>query len=158
VEYYTGALPREPCQGKMRTMPEAHDAPHPMSAPIIVVAAVVRRDGRFLVGRRPLHKRHGGLWEFPGGKLHPGESIADGVRRELAEELGLEVRKVGRVLYDAGDPGTPFLIRFVEVEVEDHSPTPTEHEAIRWLTPERIASLPLAPSDARFVEERLMMR
>ena len=41
--------------------------------PVAVVAAIIQRDGRFLVGRRPAHKRHGGLWEFPGGKVDEGE-------------------------------------------------------------------------------------
>ena len=50
------------------------------------MAAVIERDGKLLVCRRPGHKRHGGLWEFPGGKLEPGETIVDAARRELDEE------------------------------------------------------------------------
>jgi 8-oxo-dGTP pyrophosphatase MutT (NUDIX family) len=49
-----------------------------------VVAAVIERDGRLLVCQRPAHKRHGGLWEFPGGKCDPGESDAEAARRELS--------------------------------------------------------------------------
>ena len=55
-----------------------------------VLATVIRRDGRLLVCQRPSHKRHGGLWEFPGGKVEPGESDLAASRRELAEELGVE--------------------------------------------------------------------
>ena len=57
--------------------------------PVPVVAAVIRREGRYLLGRRPGHKRHGGLWEFPGGKLHDGEDAEAAAHRELDEELAL---------------------------------------------------------------------
>ncbi len=56
-----------------------------MPPPIRVIAAVIRRGPELLVCRRPAHKRHGGLWEFPGGKCEPGESDADTARRELLE-------------------------------------------------------------------------
>lgn len=61
---------------------------------IPVVAAVISRDDRYLVARRPDHKRHGRRWEFPGGKLKPDESKDEGIRRELSEELRLEVVSV----------------------------------------------------------------
>ena len=61
-----------------------------------VVAAVIRRGDTLLVGRRPEAKRHGGMWEFPGGKIDPGETPEDAARRELAEELALSVTAVGR--------------------------------------------------------------
>ena len=59
-----------------------------------VLAAVIERSGKFLMCRRPEHKNHGGLFEFPGGKLEAGESLADAARRELLEELALEVLDV----------------------------------------------------------------
>lgn len=132
------------------------DAAIPPEQEALVVAAVIRRGTRFLVAKRPAHKRHGGLWEFPGGKLAPGESLADAARRELREELGLEVLGVGPILFDARDPGSPFLVRFVAVRVTDGAPFPTEHDAIDWLDPEEILTLPLAPSDGRFVRECLL--
>ena len=116
-----------------------------------VIAAVVQRDGRYLLGRRPQHKRHGGLWEFPGGKLLAGESRLDAARRELAEELGLEVVSIGAVLHAVRDPGSPFLIEFVEVEARGE-PTAHEHSRVAWFTVVELAALPLAPADARFVE------
>ncbi len=124
-------------------------------APIPVVAAVIERDGRFLVGRRPENKRHGGLWEFPGGKLEPGESDLEGVRRELAEELRLEAVSTGRVLFVASDQGSPFSIRFVEVVVRGE-PEALEHSELSWASPAGLAELPLAPTDARFVREHLI--
>jgi len=115
-----------------------------------VVAAVVGRDGRYLVGRRPEQKRHGGLWEFPGGKVDPGEDWLAAARRELREELRMDATAVGRVLLEVVDPGSPFLICFVEVEAVG-DPDPLEHTSVGWFTPHELSQLPLAPADARFV-------
>jgi len=65
--------------------------------PIRVLASVIERDQKLLVCRRPVHKRHGGLWEFPGGKVQKGESDLEAARRELREELAVEVTGVGAV-------------------------------------------------------------
>lgn len=121
---------------------------------IPVLAAVVRRDGRFLLGRRPPGKRHGGLWEFPGGKMAEGESVAEAARRELREELDLEVSEVGEVLFEARDPGSPFLIRFVRVRAEGE-PRALEHTEVGWFECDDLAGVALAPTDARFVREGL---
>ena len=121
---------------------------------IRVVAAVVARGGRLLVCQRPPHKRHGGLWEFPGGKREPGESDADAARRELHEELGVHVRATGAEELAIHDEGSPFLIAFVPVEI-DGEPFCHEHTALHWGTLAELAALPLAPSDRRYVAWRL---
>lgn len=120
------------------------------SEPIPVVAAVVERDGRYLLGRRPDHKRHGGLWEFPGGKLDPGESWEAGAARELEEELGLRLERLGAALFEARDPESPYVIRFVEAEVSGEVEA-REHSAVGWFTATELSAMPLAPSDAAFV-------
>ena len=118
--------------------------------PVRVVAAVVRRYGRVLVCQRPAHKRHGGLWEFPGGKLEAGESAFDGARRELAEELDVVVRTVEEdAEFSASDPGSEFVIAFHATEI-DGDPKCREHAALAWVTPEQLVTLPLAPSDRVF--------
>jgi mutator protein MutT len=119
------------------------------SSPIRVVAAVVRRYGRLLVCQRPAHKRHGGLWEFPGGKLEPGESILEGARRELAEELDVTVETVGEVEFSIHDAGSSFLIEFHPVQIAGN-PRCIEHTALAWVTPHELLTLPLAPSDKQF--------
>jgi len=115
-----------------------------------VIAAVIRRDGRYLLGRRPEEKRHGGLWEFPGGKLHEGEALLSAADRELGEELDMRAAAIGALLFSASDGDSPFVIHFVEVEAEGE-PTALEHSEVGWFTPAELADLPLAPADARFV-------
>ena len=122
---------------------------------IPVVAAVIRREGRYLVCRRPSHKRHGGMWEFPGGKVHAGETLGEAVARELDEELSLRAETVAPApVFEARDPGSPFLILFLET-VAGGEPVSHEHEAVGWMSPEELTVLPLAPSDERFVREVL---
>jgi mutator protein MutT len=119
-----------------------------------VVAAVIRRGDRVLICHRPAHKRHGGLWEFPGGKCEPDESDDEALRRELREELGLELRSAGAPEFEAHDDGSPFVIVFIPVDTAGE-PVAHEHAALRWSTFEEAASLPLAPSDRRYVQYRL---
>ncbi|GMV10868.1 MAG: DNA mismatch repair protein MutT [Gemmatimonadota bacterium] len=116
-----------------------------------VLAAVIARGGRYLVCQRPAHKRHGGLWEFPGGKLEPGEGDADAATRELREELGVTVSSVGSELLAVHDAGSPFLIAFVAVCI-DGEPACLEHSALAWAAPDELLQYELAPSDRRFVE------
>jgi 8-oxo-dGTP diphosphatase len=117
---------------------------------IPVLAAVIRRNDRYLVGRRPPAKRHGGLWEFPGGKVLEGESRHDAAARELDEELGLEVVSLGRLLFAVEDAGSPFVIEFYETDVSG-SPRALEHTELGWFTVAELAGMNLAPADARFV-------
>ena len=120
-----------------------------MSDPVPVVAAVIRRGDRYLVGRRPVEKRHGGLWEFPGGKVLEGESRHDAATRELDEELGLRVVSLGALLLSVDEPGAPFLIEFYETAVSG-TPRALEHSDIGWFTADELVRMDLAPADARF--------
>jgi mutator protein MutT len=116
-----------------------------------VIAAVIPRDDTLLVSQRPPHKRHGALFEFPGGKVEAGESDSDAATRELAEELGVTVTAVGPELFAVTDPGSPFQIAFVPVTITGE-PQCLEHTAHVWGTPRELQQLPLAPSDRLFVE------
>jgi 8-oxo-dGTP diphosphatase len=120
-------------------------------SPIRVIAAVVSRGEQFLVCQRPPHKRHGGLWEFPGGKLEEGEDDITAAKRELREELGVAVLSVGQAEFEVYDAGSPFLIAFMPVEVAGE-PQAHEHTAHYWGTTAELSKLPLAPSDRRYVE------
>ncbi|WP_420125508.1 (deoxy)nucleoside triphosphate pyrophosphohydrolase [Longimicrobium sp.] len=114
-----------------------------------VVAAVIERDRRVLICQRPQGKRHGGLWEFPGGKVHADESIPEAVSRELAEELAVQTTEVGEVLFSRVDQRSGFEILFLHATVEGE-PVALEHSEIVWCEPAQLLSYPLAPSDHAF--------
>ena len=120
-------------------------------AAIRVVAAVIVRGTDYLVCQRPLNKRHGNLWEFPGGKCEPGESDAAALHRELREELGVNAISIGAELFAAQDPNSPFVIAFIPVAINGE-PTCLEHSALIWAPLSTLQNMPLAPSDRRFVE------
>lgn len=119
-------------------------------ARVHVVAAVIRRGDRYLLCQRAAHARHGGLWEFPGGKLEAGEDHLQAARRELREELDLEVRAGGEIVHSEVDPASSFVIDFVAIEAEGE-PRCHEHAACRWADLNALSGMKLAPADGRFV-------
>lgn len=118
---------------------------------IDVVAAVIKREDRYLICQRPPKKRHGGLWEFPGGKVDSGETFSDALSRELQEELSLSIESIGDVLFDDRESRSPFHIHFVIVRTEG-IPVLHEHDHLKWGTVSEILALPLAPTDRKFAE------
>ena len=125
-----------------------------MSKQIRVVAAVIRRGDTLLVCQRPAHQRHGGLWEFPGGKCELGESDAEAIRRELREELQVETVNVEESQYKIADPDSPFLIAFVHADIIGE-PVAREHQALLWATANQLLGVSLAPSDRRYLENSI---
>ncbi len=115
------------------------------------MAAVIESGGRYLACRRPADKRHGGLWEFPGGKLEPGESLLEAASRELREELAVDVTAVRPPLLSVADPGSAFVIDFVPTEILG-DPACLEHSELRWVTPAELDKLDLAPSDRQLAD------
>lgn len=122
-----------------------------LNSVVRVVASVIRWGDRFLVCRRPHHKRHGGLWEFPGGKCKAGESDLDAVTRELWEELGVKTKAIGPPVFEIRDGPAPFLIVFLNVDIEG-PPLCLEHLEIGWYTREEMSALDMAPSDRKFMD------
>ena len=117
-----------------------------MPPPIRVLAAVIARDDRWLLGLRPHGKRHAGRWEFPGGKVEAGESDHEALARELREELGLTLVSLGAERCVQRDGDSPFTIVFVDAHVTG-TPTPHEHVALAWVAAHEFAEFALAPSD-----------
>mgnify|MGYP006299321405 CR=1 FL=1 len=122
---------------------------------IRVIAAVVVQDDEYLLAKRPYNKRHGGLWEFPGGKIDDGESDLVAVNRELKEELNIAATRIGRKFWQSQDPGSDFLIEFHEVII-DGTPEALEHEDLKWIPIHDFHGFQLAPTDARFVNDYLL--
>jgi uracil-DNA glycosylase family 4/mutator protein MutT len=117
-----------------------------------VAAAVISRRGRFLVTRRDPAKHLGGLWEFPGGKREPAESIEACLVRELVEELALRVRVGERVaLVPWMYPDRCVLLHFFRCRLAGGRITPRESQPYRWVTPAALAALPMPPADAALV-------
>ncbi|CRI65545.1 Mutator MutT protein [Thiocapsa sp. KS1] len=103
----------------------------------VMVGAISDRAGRVLVTKRPDHVHQGGLWEFPGGKLEPGESPEQGLARELAEELGIEVhdsRPLIRIRHHYGDRHVLLDVR--RVRSYAGVPAGLEGQPLAWQRPE----------------------
>ena len=115
-----------------------------------VAAAVIERGGEVLLAQRPPGKVYAGYWEFPGGKLEPGESPRDALDRELHEELGLRVRDASpwltqRFVY----PHAHVELHFFRVRAFDGEPTGHDGQAFAWQDPRAIHVAPLLPANAR---------
>jgi 8-oxo-dGTP diphosphatase len=121
---------------------------------LVAACALIDIDGRVLIGKRPKGKQLEGMWEFPGGKVEPSETLEDCLIRELHEELGIKVTKnclapfvFASHAYDSFSLIMPlFLCRRWEGVV-----TALEHEAIAWVKPNKLADYPMPPADAPLV-------
>jgi 8-oxo-dGTP diphosphatase len=132
--------------------PEPAAAEIPGAKPLLLVAAcaLIDSDGRVLLARRPEGKKMAGLWEFPGGKLHPGETPEVALIRELKEELGIDVSAACLA---------PFAFASHEYE-RFHLlmplylcrrwkgvPRPRENQTLTWVRPHKLADYPMPPAD-----------
>lgn len=121
----------------------------PAPGDLHVVAAVLRDgDGRVLLARRPPGKPLAGLWEFPGGKVEPGESPAQALARELGEELGLHARPGARLIRvpQAHADGRRLWLDVFEAEA-DAPPRALEGQALAWVAPPALRARPMPPAD-----------
>lgn len=125
--------------------------------PVPVIAVVMVKEKACLLCKRQTHKRHGDLWEFPGGKIKKGESLEDAARREVKEELGVELIVIRDLLGTIRDPHSPYLIHFVEADISGE-PKALEHQEIGWFKANDLQNLPLAPADAAFIRKRILGR
>jgi 8-oxo-dGTP diphosphatase len=121
---------------------------------MIVVAAVIRdKAGKVLLTRRPEGVHMGGLWEFPGGKVEPGEAPEAALVRELEEELGLSAvvgRPVTFAVYE--EPGKRILLLFYETVAGQAPPHAREGQEVAWVAPSDLVSYPTPPADRELVE------
>lgn len=124
------------------------------NAIIDVCAAVVCRDGRYLLAKRHADKHMGGKWEFPGGKIHDGESCADCIVREMEEELAVTVTHPRLMaVTEFAYPEKTIRLHFMRCELEpDVRHDRREHQEAGWFAPGKILELDLAPADREFAE------
>jgi len=120
---------------------------------IKVVGAVIVHDGLILCAQRGLQGSIPGMWEFPGGKIEPDETPRDALVREISEELECEVNVGGLITTTAHEYDFAIIeLTTFYCELLSGTPVLTEHEAVKWLRPEQLASLDWAPADVRAVE------
>lgn len=122
---------------------------------ILVTAAVLREGDRYFIARRAPGERLAGFWEFPGGKVDPGESPEAAMARELREELCIDAT-VGELLADVThDLDGPRPVRLLFYAIERYTGTIRlqDHDDARWVSAAEMASYEFAPADRPFVAQ-----
>lgn len=132
---------------------------------LVVAAALVNRDGEILLAQRPPGKAMAGLWEFPGGKIEPGEAPETALARELAEELRIGVNPALLTPITFASHAYPdfhLLMPLYALSNWVGSPEPTEGQSLAWVAPQDLrtypapeADLPLFDAVERFFEGQI---
>lgn len=130
----------------------AETQPNAIASQTEVVAALILREGRFLICQRPKHKARALLWEFPGGKVEAGESKAEALVRECREELGVTV-SVGELYAQTAYeyPDITVHLTFFLCTLGDGEPQRLEHANLKWLPPEELKEYAFCPADAELI-------
>ncbi|HEY2752409.1 8-oxo-dGTP diphosphatase MutT [Phenylobacterium sp.] len=127
-------------------------APKPML--LVAAAALVDADGRVLICQRPQGKQLAGLWEFPGGKVEPGETPEGCLMRELEEELGIQVTHacLAPFVFASHEyEGFHLLMPLYLCRRWSGQMKALEHKALAWVKPSKLTDYPMPPADAPLV-------
>ena len=119
-----------------------------------VVVALICREDRVLIALRPKHLHQGGLWEFPGGKLHPGETPEQALVRELKEELDIDTSAsclAPLAFASHGYPDFHLLMPLFLCRVWKGTPKALEGQELAWVRPIRLRDYPMPPADGPLV-------
>lgn len=113
---------------------------------------MIHSGGRALLCRRPLDKAQSGKWEFPGGKIEPGETGAEALARECREELDVQLN-VGEALADVVQeyPGKCVHLTLYAATIAAGEPRRIEHSDMRWVDAAQIGEYDLCPADAKLL-------
>lgn len=120
-----------------------------------VVAGLLWNEGKILVCQRRRWDTFGLLWEFPGGKLEPNETPAEGLRRELREELGVEATigaEIFRTEHRYTQMKEPIELIFFHAKADPTAMKSLAFEQIQWVAPDSLSKLEFLPADREFVE------
>ncbi|MCX4196711.1 (deoxy)nucleoside triphosphate pyrophosphohydrolase [Methylobacterium organophilum] len=134
--------------------PDSAPAAAPLRLLLVVAVALVDVDGRVLVSERPAGKQLAGLWEFPGGKVEPGERPEQTLIRELAEELGIRVEEpclAPLTFASHAYPDFHLLMPLYVCRRWSGTPRPMEGQALRWVRPKALRDLAMPPADAPLI-------
>ena len=136
-------------------MPATAAEPQPRPRIVLVSAvALVDADGRVLFAQRPAGKAMAGLWEFPGGKVNPGETPERALIRELAEELGIDVEESCLAPFTFASHSYPdfhLLMPLYVCRKWSGIPMAREGQCLTWARPARLGDYPMPPADAPLV-------
>lgn len=120
----------------------------------VVALALIDPSERILLQRRPESRAHGGLWEFPGGKLEAGEGPAEALVREISEELGIAIREddLAPVSFAASSPpagsgARPLVLLLYACRHWQGDPVPEPGAALHWATAAEFSALAMPPLD-----------
>ena len=121
--------------------------------PLLVTAAIVVQNGKILLTRRPQDKRHPGMWEFPGGKVDPGESPEEALRRELFEELGVAaaVDRIFEVVHYRYEWGAVLILAYSCTIVSGPLKNLGVAEHL-WVLPGELPHFEILPADQPIVD------
>lgn len=122
----------------------------PLKITLVAACALVDADNRVLVAQRPEGKALAGLWEFPGGKVEPGERPEQTLIRELDEELGITVREACLAPLTFASYGYETFHLLMPLWIcrrWEGAIRQKEHQALRWLKPAKLRDLPMPPAD-----------
>lgn len=125
-----------------------------MNRPIAVAAGLLFREGKLLITQRPAGGHLAGLWEFPGGKCEPGETLPECLQRELHEELGVvvNVRECVESLEHAY-PEKTIQLSFYRCALVMGEPEGREGQAVKWIGSEELDNICFPEADARLLEQ-----
>lgn len=121
---------------------------------VVVVGVIERTDRRILIGQRRKSDSSPLKWEFPGGKVEEGESPEEALRRELREELGVELvrcAEINRVEHRYAHSNEPLEIRFYAVSITGPEPRPVTFEAIAWALPRELGGYDFLAANAPLI-------
>ena len=118
-----------------------------------VVGAIIKDGDRYLVGQRAANKAQGGLWEFIGGKIEPGETPCEALARECREEIALEIANERiRTAVTHAYPDRTIHLTLIDCEpAPGAEPTALEHSELGWFTPDEMSALDFCPADAELL-------
>ena len=116
----------------------------------VVALALIDPNGRVLLQRRRADRQHGGLWEFPGGKLEPDETAIAGLLREVREELGLHLAMADmKWLARAEDPAAAIVIQLYTCRCWSGEPLCLDAAELGWFAPDELRGLAMPPLDVQ---------
>lgn len=148
-----GTVPLFTAQGQVTALPCSATV-LTQKKPVDVVAALIWEKDRFLICQRPAHKTRGLLWEFVGGKVEPGETPAQALTRECAEELAIQVDVGSRFFQEFHDyPDMLIRLTLFHCTIASGVPQLLEHKALRWIRPEEIPSYEFCPADVNVLAQ-----